>query len=109
MEELVFEIKRNLEQKSTQELCQILNDQNKDEWSQEAFIAISQILIDRNELSSNSFFCSKCGVKSFDYDDYNVKLAIGGTGCGHIHRWNSELGQLKQLVKLAKEMQRKPK
>ncbi|MFC1940338.1 hypothetical protein ACFLXO_06635 [Chloroflexota bacterium] len=53
--------------------------------------------------------CEICHEPIKEWDDYNVKLAVGGTGCGHTNCWTSELGQLKQLVKAAKEMQGDPR
>jgi predicted RNA-binding Zn-ribbon protein involved in translation (DUF1610 family) len=43
--------------------------------------------------------CEMCHRLVKEWDDYNVKLAIEGTGCGHTSCWNSQIGQWKQLGK----------
>ena len=43
--------------------------------------------------------CEICHEPVKEWDEYNVKPAIQGIGCGHTHCWNSELGQTKELLK----------
>ena len=69
MEDRILKIKKKLESKSTKELLQILITNNREEWTPEAFLAIGEILKDRNELDRNGFTCSKCGATSYKYDD----------------------------------------
>jgi predicted RNA-binding Zn-ribbon protein involved in translation (DUF1610 family) len=53
--------------------------------------------------------CGICHEPVKEWDDYNVKLAIEGTGCGHISCWGSELGQLRQLFKVLDKEQKEKK
>jgi hypothetical protein len=48
-ERLVEEIRKNFEEKSNEELLKILNDDDRDQWSDEAFEAIRRILKERPE------------------------------------------------------------
>lgn len=51
--------------------------------------------------------CEMCEKPITEWTEQNVNLAINGVGWGHSQCWNSHLGQLKQWVKLAKEIQGK--
>ena len=53
--------------------------------------------------------CEICHEPIKEWDDYNVKLAIDGTGCGHKWCWNSELGQMRQLVKVLQKVKQDTK
>lgn len=46
---LVEAVRRNMQEKPTEELTRIDKDHNKNEWSEEAFEAIRQVLIARGE------------------------------------------------------------
>jgi len=43
--------------------------------------------------------CEICHEKIEKWDDYNVKLAIQGIGCGHTACWNSDLGRMKEIAR----------
>ncbi len=43
--------------------------------------------------------CEICHKPVTEWDDYSVKLAISGIGCGHTSCWHSEVGQLSELIK----------
>ena len=49
--------------------------------------------------------CEICGELITEWTEQNVKMAVGGFGWGHSHCWNSDVGHLRQLVRLANEMQ----
>lgn len=72
-------------------------------------ITHTEQVVKENEMlgSFKAFFnvpCEMCHELVKDWDDQNVKLAIEGYGYGHTRCWNSDLGQMRQLVKfLAKE------
>jgi hypothetical protein len=76
MEKRILELKRNLEKKTTEELRQIYQEKNSDEWTKEAFLAIEFILNERVALQGNEklgcqyndVLCIKCGSANFDYD-----------------------------------------
>ncbi len=53
--------------------------------------------------------CEICHEPIKEWDDYNVKLAIEGTGCGHTWCWNSELGQLIELRKAIEKVNKTTK
>ena len=80
----ILQIKRNLQKKSTNELCQIFYNQNRDEWTREAFIAMHDILKDRNASGTNELTCSHCGANSFEYDNYYKERKC--THCGHTEK-----------------------
>jgi len=50
--------------------------------------------------------CEICHEPITEWDDYNVKLAIEGTGCGHTSCWNSELGRLIELRKAIEKVKK---
>lgn len=50
--------------------------------------------------------CEICHKSIEEWDDYNVKLAIDGIGCGHTRCWNSEFGQLREFRKTIEKMKR---
>jgi DNA-directed RNA polymerase subunit M/transcription elongation factor TFIIS len=43
--------------------------------------------------------CEICHEKIEKWDDYNVKLAMQGIGCGHTACWNSDLGRMRELAR----------
>jgi hypothetical protein len=43
--------------------------------------------------------CEICHEPVKEWNDYNVKLAVEGTGCGHEYCWNNQLGQTRQMLK----------
>ena len=43
--------------------------------------------------------CELCHKPVSEWDEYNVKLAIQGIGCGHTSCWKSELGRMKELAR----------
>jgi len=49
--------------------------------------------------------CEICGELITEWTEQNVKMAVGGFGWGHSHCWNSDVGHLRHLGRLAKEMQ----
>ena len=53
--------------------------------------------------------CDICHEPITEWDDYNVKLAIQGIGCGHTQCWNSEFGRLRELRKTLEQMKRDTK
>ena len=56
-----------------------------------------------------SVSCEICHEKIEKWDDYNVKLAIQGIGCGHTACWNSELGRMKEFTRTLAIMKREGK
>jgi FtsZ-binding cell division protein ZapB len=50
--------------------------------------------------------CEICHEPVKEWDDYNVKLAIEGTGYGHTHCWKSELGRLIELRKAVEKVKK---
>ena len=50
--------------------------------------------------------CEICHEPIAEWDDYNVKLAIEGIGCGHTHCWNSELGRLREFRKTIEKVKK---
>jgi len=50
--------------------------------------------------------CEICHEPIKEWDDYNVKLAIEGIGCGHTHCWNSELGRLIEFRKAIEKVKK---
>jgi hypothetical protein len=53
--------------------------------------------------------CEICHEPVKEWDDYNVKLAIEGIGCGHTHCWNSEAGQKMELLKAIQKFKKDTK
>ena len=53
--------------------------------------------------------CEICHEPVKEWDDYNVKLAIEGIGCGHTHCWNSQTGQFKQIGKTIQKLKKDTK
>ncbi|MBA7691025.1 hypothetical protein ES703_99563 [subsurface metagenome] len=53
--------------------------------------------------------CEICHEPVKEWDDYNVKLAIEGIGCGHTHCWKSESGQMKELLKAIQKFKKDTK
>ena len=54
--------------------------------------------------------CQMCKQPIKEWDDWNVKLAVQGLGCGHTACWNSEAGRMRELLlalKLSKDEQPK--
>jgi hypothetical protein len=43
--------------------------------------------------------CEMCHEPVNEWDEYNVKLAIQGIGCGHTSCWESDLGRMKELAR----------
>jgi hypothetical protein len=43
--------------------------------------------------------CEICHKPVSEWDEYNIKRAIQGIGCGHSSCWRSELGQIKELTR----------
>ena len=50
--------------------------------------------------------CEICHEPIKEWDDYNVKLAIEGIGCGHTHCWNSEVGRFRELRKAIEKVKK---
>ena len=50
--------------------------------------------------------CEVCHEPVNEWNDYNVKLAIEGAGCGHTQCWNSQIGQWKQLSKAIQKVKK---
>jgi regulator of replication initiation timing len=48
--------------------------------------------------------CEICHKPVAEWDGYNVKLAVQGTGCGHTSCWKSDLGQMIELKKALEKM-----
>ena len=48
--------------------------------------------------------CEICHEPVGEWDDYNVKLAILGIGCGHTSCWKSDLGKVIELKKALEKM-----
>jgi len=48
--------------------------------------------------------CEVCHEPVKKWDDYNVKLAIEGAGCGHTQCWKGECGQIKEVLKAIKKV-----
>lgn len=44
--------------------------------------------------------CDICHEPVKEWDDWNVKVAVEGIGCGHTGCWNSSAGQIRQLQKV---------
>lgn len=69
---------------------------------------VEQLLDEYEMLKSFKAFlnvpCEICQKPVKEWDIYNVKLAIEGTGCGHTQCWNSELGRMRQLRKALQQM-----
>jgi len=53
--------------------------------------------------------CEICHEPVKEWDDYSVKLAIEGTGCGHTSCWKSESGQIKELLKVIRKYKKDTK
>ena len=53
--------------------------------------------------------CEICHEPITEWGDYNVKLAIQGIGCGHTHCWNSQSGQMKELLKAIQKFKKDTK
>jgi len=49
--------------------------------------------------------CEICHEPVKEWDDYNIKLAIQGIGCGHTYCWNNTAGQIRQLRKAMEKVQ----
>jgi hypothetical protein len=43
--------------------------------------------------------CEICHEPVIEWDEYNIKLAIQGIGCGHTSCWKSDLGRIRELNK----------
>ena len=50
--------------------------------------------------------CEICHEPIKEWDDFNVKLAIQGIGCGHTSCWNSQVGQWRQLGKAIQKVKK---
>jgi len=50
--------------------------------------------------------CEICHESVKEWDDYNVKLAIEGIGCGHTSCWKSELGRLREFRKAIEKVKK---
>ena len=50
--------------------------------------------------------CEMCHKPIEEWDDYNVKLAIQGMGCGHTHCWKGDLGRLIEFQKTLEKFKR---
>jgi len=50
--------------------------------------------------------CEICHELIGEWDDYNVKLAIQGIGCGHTSCWNSKLGRLREFRKAVEKVKK---
>ena len=53
--------------------------------------------------------CEICHEPIKKWDDYSIKLAIDGTGRGHTHCWQSEIDQLRQLLKVIRKIRQDTK
>jgi hypothetical protein len=53
--------------------------------------------------------CEICHELVKEWDDYNVKLAIEGIGCGHTPCWRSDLGKMKELARALAKIRREAK
>jgi len=49
--------------------------------------------------------CEICGKAVTEWTEENVKIAVDGFGWGHTKCWNSDIGQLRQTVKLVNKIQ----
>lgn len=48
--------------------------------------------------------CEICNKPVSVWTEFNLKLLIQGTGCGHVECWNSESGRLVQMAKALKKL-----
>ena len=53
--------------------------------------------------------CEICHEPIEEWDDYNIKLTIEGTGCGHTLCWNSQAGQTRQFLKAIQKFKKETK
>jgi len=53
--------------------------------------------------------CEVCHEPVNEWNDYNVKLAIEGIGCGHTSCWKSEYGQMKEFLKAIQKVKKDTK
>ncbi len=53
--------------------------------------------------------CEICHEPVTEWGEYNVKLAIQGLGCGHTFCWNSQPGQMRELLKAIQKFKKNTK
>jgi hypothetical protein len=53
--------------------------------------------------------CEICHEPVNEWNDYNVKLVIEGIGCGHTSCWNSQTGQMRELLKAIQKFKKDTK
>ena len=53
--------------------------------------------------------CEMCNESVKEWNTQNVKLAVEGMGCGHTQCWNSQTGQIRQLIKAIQKVQKEIK
>jgi len=53
--------------------------------------------------------CEICHEPVTEWGEYNVKLAIQGIGCGHTSCWNSQPGQMRELLKAIQKFKKNTK
>ena len=49
--------------------------------------------------------CEICGKPITEWTEGNVKIAVDGSGWGHTNCWNSDIGKLRLMLRLAKWVQ----
>lgn len=53
--------------------------------------------------------CEICHEPITEWGDYSVKLVIQGIGCGHTQCWNSQPGQMRELLKVIQKFKKDTK
>ncbi len=72
-----------------------------------AFLSVNSLSFSSSLRSSTKAFlnkpCEICYKPVGEWDNYNVKLAMQGIGCGHTSCWKSDVGQMIELKNALKK------